>query len=203
MPKRKLPLLAERSLAEMKASRLGIANSLETKLRLVSCHAGCSACCSHPRYISILEGLVLYQYLTAKGQWTPLFRAKLEAHADQTFDLAAEVWLMLNLPCPVLDKNGKCLAYEARPFSCRTIYATSDPLNCHPNRLTDAHFVDRQAEGERFREAERKILARHGLALFGIPISKAILLGEKIMTGEGDLEHFFSLAVESTGEPKP
>jgi len=202
MAKRKLPLLAERSVAEMKAKRLEIANSLDTKLRLVSCQRGCSACCSHPRYISILEGMVLYQYLTAKGQWTPSLRAKLEEHANQTFDLAAEVWLMLNLPCPVLDK-GKCLAYEARPFSCRTIYATSDPLNCHPHRLTEARFVDRQAEAERFREAERKILARHGLALFGIPISKAILLGEKIMSGEGDLEHFFALAFESTQETKP
>ena len=32
MAKRKLPLLVERSLAEMKAARIGIANSLDTKL---------------------------------------------------------------------------------------------------------------------------------------------------------------------------
>jgi Fe-S-cluster containining protein len=196
MARRKLPVLTERSLAQMKAERIQISSEVDAKLPEVSCKAGCHACCSYPIYISILEGILLYRHLTARGHWTAQFRKKLERHADQTFDLSANVWLLLDLPCPVLDK-GKCLAYEARPFTCRTLYARSDPKLCHPHRATEGSFVDRKDATARFRAAERKILGRHQLSLLGMPISKAILLGEKIVNGEGDLEHYFTLAVES------
>jgi Fe-S-cluster containining protein len=199
MAKRKLPLLTERSLADVKAARIETASEVDAKLPLVSCKSGCSACCSLPLYVTILEGILLYQHLTAKGWWTPSLRKKLERHATQTFDLASETWLLLNIPCPLLEKD-KCIAYAARPFTCRTLYAKSSPEFCHPHRLTNARFVNREEAVDKFRAAEGKILARHKIALFGMPVSNAILIGEKVINGEGDLEHFLSLAVESMKE---
>lgn len=191
-----LPVLTERSLGQMKAERLDIASQIDAKLPKVSCKAGCAACCSYPLYISILEGMLLYRQLTAKGHWTPSFRKKLEAHAEQTFDLPAQVWLMLDIACPVLDKTTKkCMAYDARPFTCRSLYAMSDPQFCRPAATSDARFVNRDDATADFRLAESRILSRHKLSLLGMPLSRAILLGEKIVTGEADLEHYLALAL--------
>lgn len=198
MAKRKLPLLTERSLAQTKAASVQFANDL--KLPEVSCKAGCAHCCSYPLYISILEGMILFRYLTNRGHWTPTLRKKLEQHSTQTYDLPAEIWLLTDIPCPLLDKNNKCSAYAVRPFSCRTLYAISEARLCHPHRMANAHYVSRDDATAVFREAEARILARHKLPLMGMPVSKAILLGEKIINGEGDLEHFVTLAVESLKE---
>jgi Fe-S-cluster containining protein len=202
MPRRKLPLLAERSLAQLKAERIELTVEFDASRPTVSCTAGCSACCSYPMFVSILEGIHLFRYLTERGYWTPSFRRSLEDHASKTFDLAAEVWLTINLPCPLLEKN-RCIAYSARPFSCRTLYARSDPKACHPHRMVGAVFVNREAITAKFREAEGKILARHRLALVGLPVSKAILIAEKIENGEADLEQFLSIVVESLREVTP
>ena len=140
--------------------------------------------------------MLLYRHLTDRGYWTPSFRKKLEIHADKTWDLAAEIWLLLDMPCPLLDK-GKCLAYEARPFTCRTTYSFGDPYNCVPKRLTSGRFADKDDITARFRKVETEILAQHKLSLLGMPISKAILLGEKVLTGDADLEHFLSIVLES------
>lgn len=193
---RKLPVLTERSISQVKATRVEMAAALDAKLPLVSCRAGCSACCSYPFYISIIEGILLYRHLASKGQWTPALRKKLEKHADQTFDLAATVWLTLNLPCPLLEKD-RCIGHAARPFACRSLYAMSPPEKCHPYRMIDARFVPRNEALDAFRAAEAKILARHKLALLGLPVSKALLLAEKIVHGDADLEHFLSIMAES------
>ncbi len=193
---RKLPILTERSIGQMRAVREEIASELTADLPMVSCKSGCSNCCSYPVYISILEGIVLYRHLASKGQWTPKFRKKVEEHSDLTFDLAPTVWLTLNLPCPLLEKN-KCLGYAARPFSCRSLYARSPAEFCHPYRMNKANFVERDPFLARFREAETKILGKHKLVSLGMPISKALLLAEKIVQGEADLEHF--LAVLAAG----
>jgi hypothetical protein len=123
-------------------------------------------------------------------------RKKLEAHANKTFDLAAPIWLLLDTPCPLLDK-GLCIAYEARPFTCRVLYAVGDPYNCTPRRIASARIVTRDDITTRFREDETKILARHGLSLVGLPVSRATLIGEKVASGSDDLEHFLSMALES------
>ena len=197
MARRKLPLLTERSLDQVKANRIELSTEFKSSItNRISCSKGCSACCSYPVYISILEGMLLFRYLTEHGHWTPSFRKKLEAHADKTWDLAAEIWLLLDMPCPLLDK-GKCLAYEERPFTCRALYQLNDPYNCVPKRIASGRFADKEDITARFREVETQILAQHKLSLLGMPISKAILLGEKILAGDADLEHFLDIAVES------
>jgi Fe-S-cluster containining protein len=204
MARRKLPLLAERSLAQVKADRIQLADELDAKLPIVSCKPGCASCCSYPVYISILEGMLLYRHLTEKGHWSPTFRQKLQAHDKQTYDMASEVWVLLEIPCPLLEqKTRKCLAYQARPFSCRTLYATTDASLCSPRRMMSAAYVERASATSKFREVETALLANHKLGLIGLTISKAVLLAEKIMTGEAELEQFVRVALESLREARP
>lgn len=203
MPRRKLPLLTERSLAEVKADRIEIADDGDARLPRVSCKAGCAACCSYPVYVSILEGMLLYRHLTEKGHWTPALRAKLQAHDKKTYDLSSEVWVLLDLACPLLDKNKRCIGYAARPFSCRTLYALTPASFCAPTQMLSARYVQREDLMNKFRKVEAEILARHKLGLIGLSISKAILLAEKIMTGEVDLEQFLGLALDSIREAQP
>jgi hypothetical protein len=199
---RKLPLLVERSMAQMRAERVELATTVDAKLPKVSCKSGCAACCSYPVYVSIIEGMTLYRHLTEKGWWSPKLRKRLEAHADKTTDLAAEVWMMLDMPCPLLE-NRKCIAYDARPFACRTLYARTPAEYCHPHRVAQASFVDRDKATASFRQAEGKILAKHRLGLVGMPVSQAILFGEKIVTGQIDLENFAALVRQSMEEARP
>lgn len=204
MPRRKLPLLTERSLAEVKADRIEIAAEVDAKLPMVTCKAGCAACCKYPVYISILEGMLLYRHLTERGHWTPAFRQKLSAHDKQTYDLASEVWVLLEIPCPLLDKVNRCIGYAARPFSCRTLYAHTPAAFCEPPKMLSAKYVPREELMDKFRKVEAEILGRHKLGLIGLSISKAILLAEKIMTGEVDLEQFVRLALDNVrGEAQP
>jgi Fe-S-cluster containining protein len=196
MARRRLPFLTERSLDQVKADRIELSTEFAATLGVVSCTKGCSACCSYPVYISVLEGMLLYRHLTEKGHWTPSLRKKLEKHANTTFDLSAEIWLLLDMPCPLLDKN-KCLAYDARPFSCRTTFTRGDPYNCVPRRIVSSKFVPKDEVTFKFRAVEARLLAKHGLSLIGMPISKAILIGEKVMIGEADLEHFLNVAIRS------
>jgi Fe-S-cluster containining protein len=193
--KRRLPLLTERSMAQMKASRAELSSEFDAHIPAVSCKPGCSACCSYPLYVSILEGMTIYKHLTDRGMWSPMMRKKLEAHSEKTFDLTSEVWLISGIACPLL-VNDRCSVYAARPFGCRTLYAISDPEYCKPSKILDGRFLNRDSVMEKFLVAEAMILARHGLALLGIPISRAILLGEKIMTGASDLEHFLDSAMK-------
>jgi len=202
MARRKLPLLTERSLAQMKADRIELAAAVESKMPAVSCKPGCAACCSYPLYISILEGMLLYRHLTEKGYWTPAFRQKLQAHDKKTYDVVSQVWILLDIPCPLLDKNRKCIAYSARPFSCRTMFAVSDAHFCNPPEMMNAVFVPRETMLAKFRQAEAEILARHKLALVGLSLSKAILLAEKIMTGDADLEQFMRVALDNLAEAR-
>lgn len=195
MARRKLPIFTERTLAETKADQVEHERVFRSKLGPVSCKAGCSNCCSHAVYATPAEGVLTYIALTQKGHWTPSLRKRLEEHARQTWDLSPVVWHLSNIPCPLLAQN-RCLIYEARPFTCRVVFADGDPDACHPHRANDFSSVLPHREAvEAFFAQQRRLLKRHGLPAFALPISKAILAGEKVATGEADMEDFTQLLV--------
>lgn len=188
---RHLPLLADRSVAEAQANRILAAERFETKVLeegAVSCAPGCSHCCYYPLSVTILEGISIYQWLQEHRLWTAKLRATLEQTKDQTWDLAPEVWLLSMIPCPLLSENRRCLAYEARPFLCRTMYSRSDPYYCHPHRIGAGAIINRSDEIEAVWSAEKTILKKHQLRQVLIPLSAAVLLGERISKGEVEIE---------------
>ena len=153
------------------------------------CKAGCASCCYHPVRISILEGMVLFKHLVEHGRWSPSLKKKLAAHAALTSNLAMGIWLMSSIACPLLDEKDRCIGYEARPFNCRVTFATGDPHYCHPHRIGElTTIVPRVAALEEFHKEEAALLRRHGLWHLLVPVSKALLIGEKILSGDVDLE---------------
>lgn len=193
--KTRLPLLVQRSVAETKTARADLAQGYELQLRSrlsdvgadITCLKGCHNCCYHPVYITLLEGLALYQGLREKGLWTTKLREALQQHADLTKGLASEVWALSLVACPLLDQKGQCQAYEDRPFACRVTYSVGNPSDCHPHTLGPGMLAKKELF-EALTPTEAMILRRHHLNHFRLPLSVAALYGERIATGEVELE---------------
>jgi len=111
------------------------------------------------------------------------------------------MWFMSMIPCPLLDeKTKKCTAYEGRPFQCRATYSTSPSMYCHPHEILQTGIVDRQTAMSKFHVEEVKAMRRHGLVLFLMPLSVAVLMGERVASGELRLEDAESALVLAYGE---
>lgn len=190
----KLPLLVERSVAEVKAARSTIATTYEGKLRTnldkegegVTCKKGCSHCCYHPVYLSLFEGIALYQWLYENGMWSSKLRDTLKKHAEGVQDLAPEVWMLSLIPCPLL-KDNLCTIYDGRPFACRITFSAGDPEECHPHRLGPG-LMPKKDLFAMLTAIEIGALRRHHLLHFRLPLSSAVLYGEKIVCGDVALE---------------
>lgn len=193
--KTRLPLLVQRSVAETKTARADLARRYEFQLRSqlsavgseITCRKGCNNCCYHPVFITVLEGMALYQALRENGLWTRALRESLQQHADLTRGLASEVWAMSLVPCPLLSAEGLCRAYEDRPFACRITYSIGNPADCHPHTLGPGLLAKKELF-EALTPTERDILRRHQLEHFRLPLSVATLMGERIATGDLEIE---------------
>jgi len=178
----KLPF--EKALAETKALQTQMGQEFEQQLRqgsnLLSCSKGCSYCCHHPFLITILEGLLLYRHLTARGKWTPSLQKKLKADRDKTLKLSFDIWLLSNIPCPLLEEK-LCVAYERRPLYCRATFSTGDPLLCHPHELSENIRLTQGSEIViEFNINLQNQLERLETAQVLMPLSEAILLSEAL-----------------------
>lgn len=193
--RRRLPILVESSLAEAKLARNDLADKYQSSLQIelansgdaLSCHKGCANCCYHPVLITLFEGVSLYQWLQYRGLWTHALRESFKQTVQRTWDLSFEVWGMSLIPCPLLDKNKQCRAYEGRPFACQITYSIGDPKNCHPHTLGPG-MLPKRALFEALTVLETPILARHHLQHFRMPLAGAVLYGERIAKGEIELD---------------
>jgi Fe-S-cluster containining protein len=107
---------------------------------VVPCGAGCSACCHGPFDISMADGLLLREGLrllpegarelvrgraaeqldrmrAVEPEWGPPWDPV--GLGEERFDRLAG--RMSDEPCPLLDDEGKCVAYAHRPLVCRII----------------------------------------------------------------------------------
>jgi Fe-S-cluster containining protein len=186
---RRLSVLVERSVADVKAIQIQTSSDHEQKVRQggpVTCSKGCSHCCHHPFLITLVEGLLLYRHLKSQSLWTSSLRARLGAAQDRVAGLAMEVWMLSNIPCALLSE-GCCLGYNARPLHCRTTFARGDPYRCHPHEL-DGDFVPNTELIARYTEDVGRHLRRIGVIPLLMPLPAAVLLGESVDLGEIAIE---------------
>ena len=194
--RRSLPLLADHSLGKIKSAKAQVASDFERELRetavlkhqRVSCRSGCANCCHHPVHVSLAEGVLIYRFLTEHGRWTPSLREKIRKHAEQTKDLPFEVWFLSAIPCPLLNTANECSAYKGRPLQCQLTYSMGDPDNCHPHRMQNMLMLERQTALTEFYGIQNRELRRHGAQVILMPLSLALLMAEKIVAGEIELE---------------
>jgi hypothetical protein len=195
--KRSLPVLVEHALAETRALQADLGAEFEGHIKreyVVSCKSGCANCCHHPFLITLPEGLLLYRWLVSHGHWTTSMRKRIEQTRDKTLGLDFRVWLLSNIPCPLLVDN-KCSAYGARPLHCRATLSRGLPEMCHPHELrVDTQLVPSTEVIVGFNSRVRSMFKRLGVSGTLMPLSEAVLLGwavdsGQIEIGESDLQH--------------
>lgn len=119
-------------------------------------------CCSEPAYCDDHEADAMLESLNAHQlnevawrtqDWLAKARPFLGVNMPKAFP-----YRLANNPCPLLNKDGRCMAYEQRPFGCRMFLALGKPEDCamparehqkfadfpHPNGLTPYHgaYID-------------------------------------------------------------
>lgn len=187
---RRLPLYVERALGELQATRTFVATEVEKQFReenAVTCTAGCAHCCHYPVEVTVGEGLLLYRFLASKGRLTTAVRKRIEEHAKLTSFLDPAVWLMSNIACPMLDDKQRCIGYEARPLTCRTQFWSGLAEQCHPHAYDPSN-----TQMARIRKVaaifEERLLKRNAMTTTRMPVSRALLLAEKVLSQELDLD---------------
>ena len=136
-----------------------------------------------------MEAIPIYGSLVEKGKWVPSFKEKLKKVSEMTSGLAFHIWLLSKIACPLLEGH-RCMAYDTRPFVCRTTVATGDPYYCDSQRLgQETSIVPRQANVAQFHTKEKALLRKHGLLHLLMPVGRALLLAERICNGSLTLEN--------------
>lgn len=179
---KKLPILLEKTLAEVKAlqSDTGLAfhETVSNTSSRLTCKKGCANCCYHPLLISLVEGILLYRNLVGNGKWSPGLKKRLRDHRDRVRGLAFEVWLLSMTPCPLL-KDDLCEGYASRPIHCRTTYSTRKAVGCHPHTLGEGLVYNTTVVAQYNLELSQ-LLKRAEEKSPLMPISDAVLLGERV-----------------------
>lgn len=189
---RRLPLITEQALFEIRNKRTAIAEDFHTQLTAdetqLSCRKGCSHCCHHPVFISLFEGLLLYQWLKKEGLWSSGLKKELNRVSHLVVGLPVETWMAADIACPLL-KDDLCIAYKGRPFVCRTTYSSGVPDQCHPHRFgTGTAIVPRMDELREFQDLEKQQMQKHKLAYKTAPLPLAVLIGERLAKGDLEVE---------------
>lgn len=192
----KLPVVVEHSVRSAEAARARLVTDFNKEIlsetannkTSVTCYRGCSSCCYHPVVITVLEGVSMYRWLSSSNRWTQALRQDLEAHHRKVVGLDFAVWMLSLIPCPFL-QGSVCSVHEGRPFQCRTTYSIGDPHYCHPHRFNEATEMVQRSKLMRAQDAiEGPLMHKHQQTLVRIPMSSALLIGEKVCKGELDLE---------------
>lgn len=87
----------------------------------IACKTGCSYCCRMEVSISNSEALLLLSAVQAQPEeMQQRLRARIDALAPRLRGVNAETRRRLNEPCPLLNDDGACSVYDARPLGCRS-----------------------------------------------------------------------------------
>ena len=104
--------------------------SMDGKLLPIACRAGCAHCCSIYVTLSVSELILIRGYIrTLPEQVKKDIAAKVVAAVPRVAGKGSGERARNRVRCPLLDRNGRCLVYDARPLACRA-YVSSDSRLC-------------------------------------------------------------------------
>ncbi len=96
-----------------------------------ACKAGCHYCCRQQIHVTPPEVFALAEHIQtcwSTGRQRGL-RSKLRRAAEKSRSLDHEAYFAADIPCPLLDGEGRCGAYTVRPLLCRA-YNSLDVEAC-------------------------------------------------------------------------
>jgi Fe-S-cluster containining protein len=98
----------------------------------LACAAGCAACCHMGVDVTVFEAAAVAAHLETRVD--PRARARLHRRvletAARTKGMDPHARRRAAVPCALLEDDGRCAVYEARPVLCRATMAT-DAAACH------------------------------------------------------------------------
>jgi uncharacterized protein len=117
---------------------LALAKTRTPPSRAYACSAGCNYCCHLKVTITPLEALRLGAYLRRRLSGADLGRLKKKVNdaVRETRGATAFQRAAMRLPCVLLDANGCCIAYEARPLGCAGA-SSYDAEQCRAGHFSD------------------------------------------------------------------
>jgi Fe-S-cluster containining protein len=114
----------------------------------VACERGCHYCCHLRVEIRPHEAFVLAEHIA--GRFSNADRAatitRIEANLQRIAPLSAAAHVRAGIPCALLDEQGTCSVYDARPAACRKYYSVS-VSTCRNAFLDDFRTSDRRTRG--------------------------------------------------------
>ncbi len=121
--------LAQRALASVAPRAIEDPNAIGWPVP--ACKAGCHYCCFEQVNVTPPEVFALVDHMEVN--WPAgkrrSFHRKLRAAAEKSRDLDHDGYFAARIPCPLLDPQGRCSAYEVRPLMCRA-YNSLDVKAC-------------------------------------------------------------------------
>ncbi len=111
--------------------------------RKIDCKSGCWNCCCHwVEDVYFFEGEAIYEYLKkhfperissiisdSEASVRTMEEIYDHNHNSSDIDLLQEFYKQ-ELPCPLLGSEGKCIAYEVRPITCRSFFSEDRKRFC-------------------------------------------------------------------------
>jgi Fe-S-cluster containining protein len=110
-----------------------------------ACARGCSYCCHQRVELTSPEVHLLARALDAIDEpaRSPLL-ARLDATAARLAGLSSRAYHLAQVPCALLDEEGACTVYAARPIACRRAHSTdaSACASVHEDPTLDIRIPD-------------------------------------------------------------
>src|SRR5690606_16622009 len=94
-------------------------------LAAVACARGCAMCC-HLRVAAMpveVFGVARFLQQQLEPNAFVATRGRVHETAERIHALPRERLLTVNVACPLLDADGACSVYPARPFNCRSYHS--------------------------------------------------------------------------------
>ena len=152
-----------------------------------TCAARCSACCTDVPPVLSVEALRMVRVLRhhERGQiylqravdqarnFQKLLLERMRVRdeidtSDPRYRRAQLAWRHLGYPCPVLDDEGNCSVYAARPLACRVHSHVEDAAHCEPRSPRFLH-AERPPVWGHPREAEVELALATISRMLGLP----------------------------------
>ena len=132
----------------------------------VACERGCHYCCHLRVEIRPHEAFVLAEHIA--GRFSHADRAatitRIEANLQRIAPLSAAAHVRAGLPCALLDEQGTCSVYDARPAACRKYYSVS-VSTCRNAFLDTSAPLTGELENEAVRLAGNAVALGHAQGL--------------------------------------
>lgn len=130
----------------------------------MTCSVGCTACChDNPRGVTGVEIARLAREIAGWPD-ADAVHARFVAYAAARTD--AEAWRRARHPCPLLDAEGTCRAYNKRPLACRAFVAMTPAAWCDPTHDAYGERVNPHLDPPRvILQILQALSARAGLAV--------------------------------------